>query len=168
MDLITQHPQLVRRMLCYEPAWEGKRTLSHGLRAVLPPIIFADERGPVPDPQVIENIGPDKEMMTAFDWKLIAFYKRPLEALRDKPILFAVGEQSKRRRSVSRKSSTSPSSTTPVSTTPVSTCRRNSPTFVSARSWTRTYEYDRSFLRRHRRHAPPGPAAHGGRRLPAP
>ena len=97
MDLITQHPRLVRRLLCYEPAWEGKRTLSHGLRAVLPPIIFADERGPVPDPQVIENIGPDKEMMTAFDWKLIAFYKRPLEALRDKPILFAVGEQSKGR-----------------------------------------------------------------------
>jgi pimeloyl-ACP methyl ester carboxylesterase len=97
MDLVTKYPQLVRRMLLVEPAWEGKRTLSHGLRAVLPPIIFADERGPVPDPQVIENIGPDKEMMTAFDWRLIAFYKRPVEALRDKPILFAVGEQSKGR-----------------------------------------------------------------------
>lgn len=97
MDLITKRPELVRKMLCVEPAWEGKRTLSHGLRAVLPPIIFADERGPVPEPQVIENIGPDKEMMTAFDWRLIAFYNRPVEALRDKPILFAVGEQSKGR-----------------------------------------------------------------------
>ena len=97
MDLVTKYPQLVRRMLLVEPAWEGKRTLSHGIRAVLPPIIFADERGPVPEPEVIENIGPDKEMMTAFDWRLIAFYKRPVEALRDKPILFAVGEQSRGR-----------------------------------------------------------------------
>lgn len=94
-DLIAQHPEKVRRMLVIEPAWEGKRTLSRGLKALLPPIVFADERGPVPDPQVIENIGPDKEMMTAFDWRLIAFYKRPTEALRDKPLLFAVGEQSK-------------------------------------------------------------------------
>ena len=87
----------MRRMLSYEPAWEGKRTLSRGIRAILPPIIFADERGPIPEPEVIENIAPDKEMMTKFDWKLIAFYKRPVEALRDKPLLFAVGEQSKGR-----------------------------------------------------------------------
>ena len=96
-ELITKYPQLVRRMLSYEPAWEGKRTLSRGIRAILPPIIFADERGPIPEPEVIENIAPDKEMMTKFDWKLIAFYKRPVEALRDKPLLFAVGEQSKGR-----------------------------------------------------------------------
>lgn len=95
--LVTDHPEKVRKMLCVEPAWEGRETLKYGLRALLPPILFADARGPVPDPQVLENIGPDKEMMTAFDWRLIAAFRRPTEALRDAPLLFAVGEQSKGR-----------------------------------------------------------------------
>ncbi len=97
MTLITKYPQLVRKMLCVEPAWEGKRSLSHGPLALLPPIIFKDERGPIPDPEVMKNAGIDKEMMTAFDQKMLTHYQRPVEALRDKPILFAVGEQSKGR-----------------------------------------------------------------------
>ena len=64
-ELITKYPQLVRRMLSYEPAWEGKRTLSRGIRAILPPIIFADERGPIPEPEVIENITTKKAMINS-------------------------------------------------------------------------------------------------------
>lgn len=95
MELVTKYPELIRKMLFVEPAWEGRRTLSHGLRAVLPPVIFADKRGPVADPQIMENARIDKEMMTAFDGAMLRTFRRPIEAMRDKPLLFAVGEQSK-------------------------------------------------------------------------
>ena len=96
MELASAHPEKVRKLLCVEPSWNVKNSLRSGITALTPPIIFADERGPAATQQMIDNIGPDKEMMTAFDWRIM-LYQPKKDLLKKAPILFAVGEQSKGR-----------------------------------------------------------------------
>lgn len=96
MELASSHPEKVRKVLCVEPSWYVKNSLRNGVRALFPPILFPDERGPLPTQEMIDNIGPDKEMMTAFDWRIM-LYQPKKELLKNAPILFAVGEQSKGR-----------------------------------------------------------------------
>lgn len=96
MELAVRRPELVRRLLCVEPSWNAFHSLRGGLRALMPPILFADSRGPAPTQEMLDNIGPDKTMMTAFDWRIM-FYQPDKDALKGAPVLFAVGEQSEGR-----------------------------------------------------------------------
>lgn len=96
MNLAAEHPDLVRKLLCVEPAWQGFRTLAHGPRALMPPLIFADERGEPAPQEVLDNVAVDSQM-NAIDARLILFWRAPKDALRNAPLTFAVGEQSKGR-----------------------------------------------------------------------
>ena len=96
MELVSSYPEKVRKVLLVEPSWQLTHSLRNGVRALMPPIIFKDERGPAPTQQMLDNIGPDKEMMSAFDWKIL-LYRPKKDLLKDAPLLFAVGEQSKGR-----------------------------------------------------------------------
>lgn len=96
MELVSSYPEKVRKLLCVEPSWDVRNSLRNGLRALMPPIVFADRRGPTPSQEMIDNIGPDKEMMTTFDWHIM-LYRPKKDLLKKAPILFAVGEQSKGR-----------------------------------------------------------------------
>lgn len=96
MVLAAEHPDLVRKLLCVEPAWQGYRTLCHGPFALMPPVIFQDERGEPATQEMIDNIPLDSEM-NAIDAKLITTFRAPREALKQAPVVFAVGEQSKGR-----------------------------------------------------------------------
>ncbi len=96
MTLAVEHPELVRKLLCVEPAWQGNRTFRHGLRALMPPLIFQDERGEVAPQEMLDNVALDSEM-NAIDARLILFWRAPIEALKSAPVVFAVGEQSKGR-----------------------------------------------------------------------
>ena len=94
--LAAEHPELVRKLLCVEPAWQGTRTLRHGPLALMPPLIFKDERGEIAPQEMLDNVAIDSEM-NAIDARLIVSYKIPKDALKNAPVAFAVGEQSKGR-----------------------------------------------------------------------
>ncbi|MBO4382936.1 MAG: alpha/beta fold hydrolase [Clostridia bacterium] len=96
MTLVERHPDLVRKLLCVEPSWQGTRTFRHGLRALFPPLLFPDERGEPAPQEMLDNVAVDSEM-NPIDARLILCFKTPKEALRNAPVLFAVGEQSKGR-----------------------------------------------------------------------
>lgn len=95
MLLTVRHPELVRKTLVIEPAWEIRHSLRNGLKAVKSPIYFKDERGPAATQEMVDNIPIDQEMMTRFDNKILFTFRAPVEELKKAPILFAVGEQSK-------------------------------------------------------------------------
>lgn len=96
MTLAVLYPQLIRKLLCVEPAWDFSRTFKQKNPMVFfPPVIFKDERGPKADPQVMENVGPDTVMLKKFDYKLQLQFRPDYDTLKDTNLCFAVGEQSK-------------------------------------------------------------------------
>lgn len=96
MNLAAEHPELVRKLLCVEPAWQGYRSLAHGPRALMPALIFTDERGEPAPQEMLDNVAVDSRM-NAIDARLILQWKAPKDALKNAPVCFAVGEQSKGR-----------------------------------------------------------------------
>ena len=93
--LAELHPDLIRKLLLFEPAFSMDR-IFHQKRAgvFFPPLKRKDTRGRAATEEEIANIHPDAEALLRYDRSFLLRYRTPYEALKKIPVLFAVGEQS--------------------------------------------------------------------------
>lgn len=95
MRLAELHPEVILKLMLFEPATESYRFFQQSDPSVFfPPMKQTDPRGRAATDEETANILPDSLAMK-YDINIILKYRVPYEALKDQDVIFAVGEDSK-------------------------------------------------------------------------
>lgn len=95
MKLAELHPEVIQKLMLFEPATESYRFLQQKDPSVFfPPMKQTDPRGREATEEESANILPDS-LALRYDIDIILRYRVPYDALKNLDVLFAVGEDSK-------------------------------------------------------------------------